>query len=725
MQKFIFITITIFFLSVNTKATYTKKWNSKWVYKGADNLLKYKLTDKGDKIPDFGQVGYHKGKIPPNIPVVLTIQPKKTGDDFLRIQTAINKVARMKLNKQGFRGTILFKKGEYRVARTLTINTSGIVLRGEGDSETGTIFIATKARRSPLIVIACKSRRRIIFNSTQKIIDDYVPVGSKSITIKDSSNYKVGDKITVIRPGTKKWISDLKMDQIPNRPDGGKSIQWSFKRYTTYFDRVITKIISNTINIDQPIVMAIDSKYGGGFIQKYNFPNLTNHCGIENILMKSMYTSDTDEQHSWNAIIIKAATNSWVRNVTAKYFAYSCVTTSHNASYISILNCQCLDAKSIITGSRRYSFCISGQMNLVANCHCRHGRHDYVTAVRVAGPNVFTNCTAEKTHNDIGPHQRWAMGILYDNIKTTGIINVQDRGDWGSGHGWAGVNHVLWNCKARHICVQNPWVSGQNYCIACKCRKANGKMRNRPDGIWEGQNQKHLAIPSLYQAQKLDAILRNRENKNKLKIKLGKCLYAEKFKTKKLTNWFIELEKPKTSSIKTKNNKLDINTSAGATIWFKPKLPANILISYTATSINNGGTNDRVSDINQFWMAKAPNEKNIFKGNGNIKSYNNFQLYYACIGSNNNKTTIFQHYKKNKQHPIYEQFTDKPHLLKPNTKYKIRIICYNGNIQFFVNKKRFFKYKDKHPLKSGRFAFRTVFSHLQIENFKIYQLIKK
>jgi hypothetical protein len=115
----------------------------------------------------------------------------------------------------------------------------------------------------------------------------------------------------------------------------------------------------------------------------------------------------------------------------------------------------------VITGGRRYSFSNNGQCNLFTNCHTTEGRHDYVTGSKTLGPNVFYNCTAKKTHADIGPHHRWAVGTLYDNIVTDGEINVQDRGNWGSGHGWAGVTQVLWNCTVKRAAVQSPWASGK------------------------------------------------------------------------------------------------------------------------------------------------------------------------------------------------------------------------------------------------------------------------
>jgi hypothetical protein len=171
------------------------------------------------------------------------------------------------------------------------------------------------------------------------------------------------------------------------------------------------------------------------------------------------------------------------------------------AKNISVLNSNCFDHKSIITGGRRYSFCNNGQLNLFMNCHTTDGRHDFVTGARVCGPNVFYNCTSKKTHADIGPHHRWAVGTLYDNITTDGDINIQDRGNWGSGHGWAGVTQVVWNCTVRKAAIQNPWVSGKNYCIGLKGEKYEGRLKGRPDAEWEGQNKEGLQPASLYMAQ--------------------------------------------------------------------------------------------------------------------------------------------------------------------------------------------------------------------------------
>jgi hypothetical protein len=113
------------------------------------------------------------------------------------------------------------------------------------------------------------------------------------------------------------------------------------------------------------------------------------------------------------------------------------VRLSRGAKWITVEDCACLDPISQITGRRRYSFNLEGgELTLWERCYARNGRHDFVTGATVCGPSVFLDRTAEQEHADAGPHHRWAVGILYDNVRTDGALNVRDRGNLGSGHGW-------------------------------------------------------------------------------------------------------------------------------------------------------------------------------------------------------------------------------------------------------------------------------------------------
>ena len=72
------------------------------------------------------------------------------GDNTANIQAAIDKVSALPLDKTGFRGTVLLRAGYYKMATPVQIQASGIVLRGEGMGDTGTMLIGTGTGRLKL-----------------------------------------------------------------------------------------------------------------------------------------------------------------------------------------------------------------------------------------------------------------------------------------------------------------------------------------------------------------------------------------------------------------------------------------------------------------------------------------------------------------------------------------------------------------------------------------------
>ncbi|ACU04888.1 hypothetical protein [Pedobacter heparinus] len=474
-----------------------KAWSSKFLQLNKDASITYFPDEKGNTIPDFSLVGYHHGeKDLPRVKIVKTVEPVK-GDAGTAIQSAINEVSALPVGKDGFRGAILLKKGDYSIAGAINIHTDGIVLMGEGNTAQGTRLIAAGKGSRSLLKVSGKGRITESGNRV-KITDAYVPAGAKSFQVSSAKQFKAGDRIIVYRPGTDNWIHDLKMDQIVER-DGTR--QWKANEYNLSYEREITAVNGNKISIDNPIVMALDQQYGGGEVFKYDYNGRIKEVGIENILFESEYAGDTDEDHGWVAVDFDHIENGWISNVTSRFFGFGCVSLNSGAKNITVKKSRCFDAKSIITGSRRYSFNNNGQQNLFIDLETTEGRHDYVTGAKTCGPNVFYRSKSRNTHADIGPHHRWSSGTLYDNIDTDGEINVQDRGNWGSGHGWAGVTQVIWNCKVKAAAIQSPWVSGKNYAIGVQGLKVKGRLGDKPDGEWEGQYKTDLQPASLYEAQ--------------------------------------------------------------------------------------------------------------------------------------------------------------------------------------------------------------------------------
>ena len=470
----------------------------------ADPSITHDAATYGNNLMiDFSHAGYMGGGIAiPWVPVVKTLDPDPNiADDYVRIQAAINDIADpsspdyVPLDANGFRGAILLRAGTYNVSQTLVINDSGIVIRGEGQHAGGTVIRFTANIQDNLFHFLGNGGWTKDTSSEVDIIeyetgDVLIPSGARSFNVSNSNNFQLGDRIIVNRTPNQAWIDLLDMAQYG----------WTFGAYSAQSPRTIVDITGNTITVDAPLVHAIESRYGGGTVYKYSF-NSIQQVGIERLRLESDFAGETDENHGWNAVLFQRVENAWARQVTAKYFGYSCVNVDERSQYVTVEDCAQLDPKSLISGGRRYSFNIDDStFILVQRCYTREGRHDFVTGSKPDGPNVFLDSLAVNAYSDIGPHQRYAIGLLFDNVKGK-QINVKNRGSAGSGHGWAGAQTVFWNCYATDSFICDAPEAAMNFSIGSVGSNNSGTLT----GIWESAGTP-VEPSSLYLQQLTDRL---------------------------------------------------------------------------------------------------------------------------------------------------------------------------------------------------------------------------
>jgi len=201
-----------------------------------------------------------------------------------------------------------------------------------------------------------------------------------------------------------------------------------------------------------------------------------------------------------------------------------------------------------------------------------------------------------------------------------------------------------------------------------------------------------------------------------------KALFQDSFsKALDTSVWKIELDPKPNSSVYIKDGKLILDTKGGVTVWLNKLLKGNLLIEYDRTVLQTGNENDRVSDLNQFWMAIDPANANLFTRHGVLEEYDAINLYYVGMGGNTNSTTRFRKYEAGNRN-LLQEYKDAEHLLQPNTTYHIATIVKDGETSFWVNGKLFFQYKDASPLTQGYFGFRSTKSRQFIDNIQVYQL---
>ncbi|MCF8381537.1 MAG: hypothetical protein K9H49_18330 [Bacteroidales bacterium] len=442
-----------------------------------------------------------------------TLKLFPSDDTYVRglIDMSVNPPANYRDTIHGFDNLIYYKKLEPDVARIGFMkfdmsSVSGNFISAElkllasREDQYGTNFISYTKDDDWSEATRTWNNTYGNISASKRIITKYVGTGATQFVIEDASSFNVGDDIYVRRTPNQLWCDTLEMSTLSLLDPLEDITNWTPDSYTIDHPRKIVAIMGDTVFIDIPIVDPMQELYGGGEILK-NLDYVTiQNSAVENMYITSTYKSDIDEDHGWEAIFISNAENCWVRNVTARYFGYSCVHLNKNASFCTVQDCALLDPKSLTEGGRKYPFPISGGIgNLVQRCYARGGRHSFATHSRLTGPHVFLDCYATDTYADAGPHHRWAAGTLYDNMYA-GEIRVQNRWDMGSGHGWAGVQNMFWNCFSykENFKIESP-IGGRNWGIGCLGQNQEGA------GFWESYGTPVLPR-SLYLSQLKDRL---------------------------------------------------------------------------------------------------------------------------------------------------------------------------------------------------------------------------
>ncbi|MFD0677850.1 MULTISPECIES: discoidin domain-containing protein [unclassified Paenibacillus] len=493
-----------YFTAVTGSSAYNDSTPYPAVDKGSDGKLVYFPDYKGNRVIDYSDVGYKGGGVAiPNVPVKIILEPiPGNGDDYTRIQNAIDALSRIAPDANGFRGAILLKAGTYRTSSTLKISASGIVIKGEGngmiDKNAPAItqdnwydYAQSENPESDVtkIVATWKSlaydKSTAIFNvaggrdsvseAAIHVVDQYVPAGAHTFRLESVNGLNAGDTVNVKKATNLAWVHDLYMDVITEMPGVISENQWSSDM--SYWDSLVKERTikavdqaTNTITLKEPLDDSLDMKYGVSTVTKFSTLGRIENVGIENIQLISRfdkavtsvstsfgmtYKQYEDELHAQVGVRFSDAQNVWVRNYTT-YHIDVAVTATNGVKWLTIQDANVLEPVSKTTaGERRYGFSISGgQLVLTQRAFARYPRHGYIVMGGISGPNVFYNSTATYSMDASEPHLRWSSGGLYDSMNAR--IYIQNRWNNGTAHGWAGVNYTLWNNNGPYIISQPP-----------------------------------------------------------------------------------------------------------------------------------------------------------------------------------------------------------------------------------------------------------------------------
>ncbi len=496
-----------------------ENWNASILYKGADGSLVYHSDEEGNRIPDFSHAGYRRGGVPlPELPVVITLDPSPTGNDTEQIQQALDEVGALEPDENGHRGAVLLNPGNYHITSRITIQHSGVVLRGSGDGDdpaANTIIHAAKAIGNVSIQVGAG---HVDWNFSagspiSQVTTEFVAVGSRHLALANTSGFAVGDDVVIFHRATQQWIEAVEYGgTAPNHPDVWTT---SDANLNIVMMRKITGISDSIIALDVPVYNHLNRNLSEALVYKVNLSGQIAESGVEHFRLVLESDGPLANNHGNNAVVFNGVTNSWAYGITVLHFRFTGIGAA-NSTFVTIQNSRALEPHSPIDGGYRYNFNLMSRANniLFTDVHATYGRHCFVSngTATVSGV-VFHNGTSLNAYNASEGHRRWSMGLLFDNITfneavTNIVIGLYNRGTYGTNHGWSSAHSVVWNSDpgpgGKRIVIQKP-PTAQNYGIANREIVHGTGPFAGPAGFIEGTNQTP-ELKSLYEAQLYDRL---------------------------------------------------------------------------------------------------------------------------------------------------------------------------------------------------------------------------
>jgi len=481
-----------------------------WVSEDRSGRLVYRSLPRGDRIVDFSYAGYGAGCVLlPRVRAAVTLSPSG-GDDSAAIQHAIDQVSSLRL-QDDTRGAVVLGPGTFHASATLRIEASGVVLRGSGTGPAGTTLELTG---EPHLAVAVGGQEQIQpVGTVAHIAEGYVPSGAQSIAVDNTSEIAPGDTIRITRGVTSAWLHFMGMDHMARN---GKPETWVGNSISTL--RTITAREGNVLRLDVALTDSYDRQYlppEGAAVSRVLVTGRIEQDGIEDMHIVAPARTVALSAPLFRAIRFDDLRDGWARNLLIDDTTEG-VEAGGGASRVTIEDVSIRHTTAVTSPAKPADFSLSGTQILLLRCSSVGNNLFYVvTGARNQGPNVVLD-SRFLGDGHVQPHQRWSTGLLIDNTQVPqGGIDMMNRGEMGSGHGWTMGWGVVWNSSAATLVIQNP-PGSSNWSIGTSGLEETAPMKiydgphgnqgpDLPQGFIESPGQR-VAPASLYRAQLRDRL---------------------------------------------------------------------------------------------------------------------------------------------------------------------------------------------------------------------------
>ncbi len=297
------------------------------------------------------------------------------------------------------------------------------------------------------------------------LVSDVTVTGYQPINPSVSSLLSVGENIVIQRPQTLSWIDAINMNSLTNPWTPGTGLQ---------FERQVTSVNGNQITFDAPLCNPIESAWTTGLVYQVTDSGRIQQDGIENLCGVGQISDYPSNILNGVFITYQNIKNSWINNLLLSGWGNA---ININDKWCTVQDCLYTNpaTSSADDAPAAFTFGGSAAQSLFQRCTSDGGYyHIMVTQATTPGPNVFLNFNCSGTHYNGGPHQRWAAGALHDNIYMapdsegaaadyTPYLAVNNRGNDGSGQGWAAGFSVMYNCVVPEFYLEQPDTTTNEY----------------------------------------------------------------------------------------------------------------------------------------------------------------------------------------------------------------------------------------------------------------------
>lgn len=409
----------------------------------------------GRFLPDFSYAGYKNGEQAiPDAPAgprfdVLAYGADPTGktDSTAAIQQAIDAAA------AAGGGLVWLPAGRYRCDAVLSIERSGIVLRGAGPEMTFVYF----TRVQGMSYAAHLTLRGAVTAGPRLALAEDAPARGRTVRLADASSLRVGDDVSVGFTISAEFIAEHGMTDIWTVFAG----LWKpiFRRRVLAIDTTTTP---HTVTLDVPLRYPLLRRDQAALQRESGY---LSGCGVEQLsLANAVGWAAAWGQNQVHLLTLQGVKDGWVRGVRSTpapaseppgYHLQSSGILIKDSKRVTVSDCVLQKAQNRGDNGNGYLFEISTSSEiLTANSRGLYGRHNFIQNWDFGASGlVWTGCTSagSRSFQDAAdPTGLPAASEYHHSLAMTCLVEQSDIAD-----AWQAINRLWFSSGAGHTATQS------------------------------------------------------------------------------------------------------------------------------------------------------------------------------------------------------------------------------------------------------------------------------